>query len=85
MLPNPRWFIPAVIESKGKEYKMNNSIKAFEIWKHLDKTNQGFCFDEYGVIWDRKKCNDIIDKEFERDTKAMVKAAQDLYYEHHIK
>ena len=41
-------------------------IKAFEIWKYLDSTKQGFCFDEIGVIWDRGKCQDIIYKDNER-------------------
>jgi len=64
---------------------MDNTSKAFGIWKHLLTTKQGFCFDELGVIWDISKCLEVIDKETKEGVARAVKEHQDLYYEHHIK
>ena len=59
--------------------------KAWQIWKHLDATKQGFCFDELGIIWDIQKCKDIIDRANNEAIDRSVKEANELYYQHHIK
>ena len=59
--------------------------KAWAIWKHLDKTKQGFCFDELGVIWDIAKCKAIIDENTRKLVKRGVREAQELHWAHHIK
>jgi len=33
---------------------MMNKEKALKMLEHLKKTNQGWCFDELGVIWTRE-------------------------------